>query len=347
MPPAGVSSAAVGTARVEQHGLVDQPGAREAAPDRRAAFDQQARDAARHERLHTAGSQSSPPIEPHRNDLGPGRRAAPTRRRPSAAEHPQRDAVARCRANVISRGRSSSRASTMRTGERASRPGRRQVSCGSSSDHRARARPGSRRPRARNRCPAARAAAPVTQRGLPPPPRGTAPSASSASLACTNGRRSVTRRMCPAASNAPPRPARRARPQCRRRAAARARARRRADRDPRWRHTTRVKPGLDDGVGARRRLAVVRAGSSVTYMVAPRARAPARAMASVSACGRPPGCVQPRAMTSPVRSSAITAPTDGLGAVRPRPRSAMPQRDPHHVVVELGALRGRITLNAS
>src|SRR5690606_26045353 len=63
-------------------------------------------------------------------------------------------------------------------------------------------------------------------------------------------------------------------------------------------------------------------GSNVTYMVAPRARAPARRSASVSACGRPPGCVQPRAITSPVVSSTITAPTAGFGAVVPSPRRA-------------------------
>src|SRR5262245_21832441 len=43
--------------------------------------------------------------------------------------------------------------------------------------------------------------------------------------------------------------------------------------------------------------------------------------ASVSACGRPPGCVHPRPTTWPF-GSVITQPTAGLGATRPRPRSA-------------------------
>ena len=57
-------------------------------------------------------------------------------------------------------------------------------------------------------------------------------------------------------------------------------------------------------------------------MVAPRAASPARRNASVSACGRPPGCVQPRpTITGPAPSSrTITAPTAGLGQVRPSPR---------------------------
>src|SRR5262245_48699668 len=57
-------------------------------------------------------------------------------------------------------------------------------------------------------------------------------------------------------------------------------------------------------------------------MVLPRAAAPAMPSACASACGRPPGWVQPRAITSPVASSAMTAPTAGLGAVRPSMRCA-------------------------
>src|SRR5262249_49567814 len=57
-------------------------------------------------------------------------------------------------------------------------------------------------------------------------------------------------------------------------------------------------------------------------MVWPRARAPARANACPSACGRPPCWVQPRVTTSPVVSSAMTARTAGLGAVRPSIRRA-------------------------
>src|SRR3984893_18016185 len=59
-------------------------------------------------------------------------------------------------------------------------------------------------------------------------------------------------------------------------------------------------------------------GSSVTYMVAPRAVSPARRNASTSAWGRPPGWVQPRPTMTP--SLTITAPTAGFGHVRPSPR---------------------------
>src|SRR5216683_1223382 len=55
-------------------------------------------------------------------------------------------------------------------------------------------------------------------------------------------------------------------------------------------------------------------------MVAPRAAGPARASASVSACGRPPGCVQPRPTTRP--SLTMTQPTAGLGQTVPSPRPA-------------------------
>src|SRR6201999_324841 len=41
----------------------------------------------------------------------------------------------------------------------------------------------------------------------------------------------------------------------------------------------------------------------------------------VSACGRPPGWVQPRPTTRPI-SSRMTQPTAGLGQTRPSPRSA-------------------------
>ena len=49
----------------------------------------------------------------------------------------------------------------------------------------------------------------------------------------------------------------------------------------------------------------------------PRRRAGA-AQTSISACGRPPGCVQPRPIITP--SLTTTAPTAGFGQVRPRPR---------------------------
>src|SRR5439155_16600250 len=61
-------------------------------------------------------------------------------------------------------------------------------------------------------------------------------------------------------------------------------------------------------------------GSRVTYAVAPCAAAPARRIASVSPCGRPPCPVQPRPTTRP--SLTMTQPTDGLGQTVPRPRRA-------------------------
>src|SRR5262245_20675243 len=63
-------------------------------------------------------------------------------------------------------------------------------------------------------------------------------------------------------------------------------------------------------------------GSKVTYMVLPRALPPARSSACASACGRPPGWVQPRAINSSLASSTMTAPTEGLGAVVPSTRRA-------------------------
>src|SRR5581483_5676629 len=61
-------------------------------------------------------------------------------------------------------------------------------------------------------------------------------------------------------------------------------------------------------------------GSSVTYTVAPRALPSSLASASASACAPPGGWVKPVASTFPART--ITAPTGGLGRVRPRARSA-------------------------
>src|SRR5258707_11531008 len=52
----------------------------------------------------------------------------------------------------------------------------------------------------------------------------------------------------------------------------------------------------------------------------PRTAAPARRSASVSPCGRPPRCVQPRPTTYPFLT--MTQPTDGLGQTVPRPRRA-------------------------
>src|SRR6516165_4378213 len=61
-------------------------------------------------------------------------------------------------------------------------------------------------------------------------------------------------------------------------------------------------------------------GSRLTKAVAPRAARPARRSASVSPCGRPPGCVQPRPTTLPALT--MTQPTAGLGQTIPSPRRA-------------------------
>ncbi len=57
-------------------------------------------------------------------------------------------------------------------------------------------------------------------------------------------------------------------------------------------------------------------GSSVVNRVAPRAAAPASAIATASAWGRPPGWVAPLPTITP--SAATTQPTLGFGAVVPR-----------------------------
>jgi hypothetical protein len=54
----------------------------------------------------------------------------------------------------------------------------------------------------------------------------------------------------------------------------------------------------------------------VTYKSAPQAASPAIASAIRSACGPPGGCVAPLPMICPSRTT--TAPTGGLGLVRPR-----------------------------
>ncbi len=69
---------------------------------------------------------------------------------------------------------------------------------------------------------------------------------------------------------------------------------------------------------------------------APRAAAPARASATVSACGRPPGAVRPRPTTRPSRT--ITQPTEGLGQTTPSAPPRQRQRCAHvgDVVGEFG-----------
>ncbi len=291
-----------------------------------------------------AGSQNSPPISRTGTTSAPAARNAE-----ASASSGQNTHRGYCRALCANRDFSrpaSTRARTMRTGERASSPGKRQVSRGSSATTVPRpTRMASER--ARKRCPAARAASPVAQTGLPAMPRGTDPAASSASLAVTSGRRSVTRRICPAAiqcaaSTSTPRST--ARPALRNRARPRPATR---GSGSSMAHTTRASPAPTMASAHGGVMPWCEHGSSVTYMVAPRARSPACAMAMVSACGRPPGAVQARAMTSPVRSSAMTAPTEGLGAVRPRPRAARPSAICIIWASKPVRSAGRITLNAS
>jgi hypothetical protein len=62
-------------------------------------------------------------------------------------------------------------------------------------------------------------------------------------------------------------------------------------------------------------------GSSVTTAVPPRARSPARASATISACGPPAYAWKPSPTSSPAALSS-TQPTTGLGLVVPRPPAA-------------------------
>src|SRR5918999_985123 len=61
-------------------------------------------------------------------------------------------------------------------------------------------------------------------------------------------------------------------------------------------------------------------GSRVTTMVAPRARSPAPASATASACRSPNSGCHPSPTSSPFLST--TAPTNGFGWTRPQPRQA-------------------------
>ena len=90
--------------------------------------------------------------------------------------------------------------------------------------------------------------------------------------------------------------------------------------------------GRDHRIGAGRRAAVMAAGlqRDIERRAAAASRRP-RASASVSACGRPPGAVQPRPMTSAVLDDH--APTAGLGAPCPRPRRAKCERGRHEARV--------------
>ena len=73
-------------------------------------------------------------------------------------------------------------------------------------------------------------------------------------------------------------------------------------------------------------------GSSVQYSVAPRARAPASASACTSACASPARSWNPWPTTTP-SADTTTAPTSGLGLVRPRAARRVKQRALHVALV--------------
>ena len=197
---AGTPSAPIGLRPAQQPDFIDQACRNEGRRHPRAAFDHQPRDALFGQRAQ------------HRRQIQPRRRAR-SRRRGSPARRPRRvswppalrrDPTSSPRA--ASRARNapggwcrecrSARSSTTRTGERASMPGRRQVSSGSSAS----TVPMPTRMAshcARNRCTRVFAASPVIATGLWP----AAPilsSAETASLRITCGRLSRMRRKCPA-----------------------------------------------------------------------------------------------------------------------------------------------------
>ena len=206
--------------------------------------------------------------------------------------------------------------STTRTGERSYRPGRRQVSCGLSDS----TVPSPVRMASlcdRIWCTRARAASPVICAALRPA-SAALPSADTASLSSTCGRPCVILAIWPAwarrASSAN-RPVSTVTPLVRSLAwpcpATSGLGSSSAD-------TTRLTPALTMASAQGGVLPSCEHGSSVTYSVAPCAARLARRSASVSACGRPPSCVQPRPTMTP--SLTMTAPTAGLGAVLPSPR---------------------------
>ena len=162
-----------------------------------------------------------------------------------------------------------------------------------------------------------RAASPVIATGLRPASPAL-PSADTASLSVTKGRLSVTRMMWPACTrraSSSPRPTSTAMPLSRSFAwplpATSGLGSSSAD-------TTRAMPALMMASAQGGVLPWCAHGSSVTYSVAPCAAFLAWRSASTSACGRPPGCVQPRPTIT--LSLTITAPTAGLGQVLPSPR---------------------------
>ena len=79
--------------------------------------------------------------------------------------------------------------------------------------------------------------------------------------------------------------------------------------------------GGDDDIGAGGAAADMRTGFEGDVNGAAARRAAGLLSATNSACGRPPACVKPRPTISPLPARTTTAPTDGLGAAPPRPRS--------------------------
>ena len=75
-------------------------------------------------------------------------------------------------------------------------------------------------------------------------------------------------------------------------------------------------------------------GSSVTYMVWPRARSPARFSTCASACGRPPRWVQPRAITSPVRLVGDDGADGRVGRGLAQHAPGQAQRQLHEAAIE-------------
>ena len=93
--------------------------------------------------------------------------------------------------------------------------------------------------------------------------------------------------------------------------------------------TTRATPGADQRLGAGRRLAAVIA--RFQRHIGGRAaapRSPASASATVSACGRPPGCVQPRPDHVRRRRRSRSRPP-GSASTGPNARRASPSADAH------------------
>ena len=168
----------------------------------------------------------------------------------------------------------------------------------------------------RIRCTRRRAASPVIHRESPPA-AAICPSREMASFSVTNGLPETTHRQNPRLSS---RASASIDPRCTTRPAPRSRLAPRPETagfGSSIAYATRAIPAA--------RIAAVHGpvrprwshGSSVTYRSAPRAAIPARCRASISAWGSPAAWWYPSPTTRPPRTT--TAPTAGLGAVRPAP----------------------------